>query len=246
LTYDPAPIGYRPDWRAARDLLDRDYGYHRYGGGCHVIPNHGLIILALLYGDGDWDRSMMIVNTCGWDTDCNSGNLGCLLGIRNGLTALTAKQDWRSPVADRIIMPTADGGGTVSYHYNAVSLLDWLTEPNGAQTTFTYDANGNRTGTTYPGGTIQTQTYDDAQRLATVAGRTSGGAPRSDIAVKARMPARLPSRSSLYASRRGSRPKQAPTSSPGPAITTATARNTAGSVSHSGGPLVSALPKKIS
>ncbi|HEY8789194.1 MAG TPA: ADP-ribosylglycohydrolase family protein [Actinopolymorphaceae bacterium] len=103
-----------PDWRAARDLLDRDYGYHRYGGGCHVIPNHGLIILALLYGDGDWDRSMMIVNTCGWDTDCNSGNLGCLLGIRNGVAALTAEQDWRSPVADRIIMPTADGGGTVT------------------------------------------------------------------------------------------------------------------------------------
>jgi ADP-ribosylglycohydrolase len=103
-----------PDWRRARDLLDRDYGYHRYGGGCHVIPNHGLIVLALLYGDGDWDRSMMIVNTCGWDTDCNSGNLGCLLGIRNGLAAFTAKQDWRSPVADRIIMPTADGGGTVT------------------------------------------------------------------------------------------------------------------------------------
>ena len=102
-----------PDWRAARDLLDRDYGYHRYGGGCHVIPNHGLIILALLYGDGDWDRSMMIVNTCGWDTDCNSGNLGCLLGIRNGLAAFS-KQDWRSPVADRIIMPTADGGRTVT------------------------------------------------------------------------------------------------------------------------------------
>jgi ADP-ribosylglycohydrolase len=102
-----------PDWRAARDLLDRDYGYHRYGGGCHVIPNHGLIILALLYGGGDWDHSMMIVNTCGWDTDCNSGNLGCLLGIRNGMAAFD-KQDWRGPVADRIIMPTADGGRTVT------------------------------------------------------------------------------------------------------------------------------------
>ena len=25
-------------------------------------------------------QSLMIVNTCGWDTDCNSGNVGCLLG----------------------------------------------------------------------------------------------------------------------------------------------------------------------
>jgi len=103
-----------PDWRAARDLLDRDYGYHAYGGGCHVVPNHGLIVLALLYGDGDWDTSMMIVNTCGWDTDCNSGNLGCLLGIRNGLAAFDGDRDWRGPVADRLYLPTADGGRAVS------------------------------------------------------------------------------------------------------------------------------------
>lgn len=57
----------------------------------------------------------MIVNTCGWDTDCNSGNLGCLLGLRGGLPALDqAAHDWRGPVADRIVMPTADGGRTVT------------------------------------------------------------------------------------------------------------------------------------
>ena len=43
----------------------------------------------------------MIVNTCGWDTDCNSGNVGCLLGIKNGLAGLDAGPDWRGPVADR-------------------------------------------------------------------------------------------------------------------------------------------------
>lgn len=103
-----------PDWHAARDLLDRDYGYHAYGGNCHIIPNHGLIILALLYGAGDWNTSMMIVNTCGWDTDCNSGNLGCLLGIRNGLSAFDGEHDWRGPVADRMYLPTADAGRAVT------------------------------------------------------------------------------------------------------------------------------------
>src|SRR6266540_7319290 len=52
---------HEPDWRRARALLESRYGYHRYGGNCHVIPNHGLIVLALLYGAGDWDESMMIV-----------------------------------------------------------------------------------------------------------------------------------------------------------------------------------------
>jgi ADP-ribosylglycohydrolase len=102
-----------PDWRAARTLLEEKYGYHIYGGNCHVVPNHGLIVLALLYGGGDWDRSMMIVNTCGWDTDCNSGNLGALLGIRGGIGIFDSK-NWRGPVADRLYLPTADGGRAIT------------------------------------------------------------------------------------------------------------------------------------
>lgn len=103
-----------PDWYAARRLLDARYGYARYGGNCHIVPNHGLIILALLYGAGDFQQSLMIVNTGGWDTDCNSGNLGCLLGIRNGLAAFAGGPDWRGPVADRLFLPTADGGRSIT------------------------------------------------------------------------------------------------------------------------------------
>ncbi len=103
-----------PDWRRAREMLAEKYGYDVYGGNCHVIPNHGLIVLALLYGGGEWGRSMMIVNTCGWDTDCNSGNLGCLLGLRNGLAGFDGGPDWRGPVADRIYLPTADGGRSIT------------------------------------------------------------------------------------------------------------------------------------
>lgn len=101
-----------PDWRKALAWLDHHYGYHRYGGGCHMIPNHGLVQLALLWGDGDFDRSLMIVNTGGWDTDCNSGNVGCLLGIRGGLGAIADR--WREPVRDRMYLPTANGGRCVT------------------------------------------------------------------------------------------------------------------------------------
>lgn len=103
----------QPSWQVARQQLEEGYGNHIWGGNCHTIPNFGVIVLALLWGGGDWDRSMTIVNTCGWDTDCNSGNLGCLLGIRNSLDAFTGK-DWRGPVADRIYLPTADGGRAIS------------------------------------------------------------------------------------------------------------------------------------
>jgi ADP-ribosylglycohydrolase len=102
------------DWRAARQWLDDHYGYHKYGGGVHMVPNHGLMILSLLYGDDDFQKTMMIVNTSGWDTDCNAGNVGCLMGIKNGLAGLATGPDYRGPVADRLYLPTADGGRAIT------------------------------------------------------------------------------------------------------------------------------------
>lgn len=103
-----------PDWRRAREKLAANYGYDKYGGNCHMVPNHGLIIHSLLYGDDDFQKSLMIVNTSGWDTDCNSGNLGCLLGIKNGLAGINSGPDWRGPFADKLYLPTADGGRCIN------------------------------------------------------------------------------------------------------------------------------------
>lgn len=103
-----------PDWHTARDLLQNHYGYDKYPGSCHIVPNHGLIILSLLYGDDDFQRAMTIVNTSGWDTDCNAANVGCLLGIKNGLQGFEGAVDWRGPVADRMYLSTADGGRAIT------------------------------------------------------------------------------------------------------------------------------------
>jgi ADP-ribosylglycohydrolase len=102
------------DWRATRARIVANYGYDKFGGNCHMVPNHALIIAALLHGDDDFQRSLMIVNTSGGDTDCNSGNVGCLLGIKNGLRGLETGPDWRGPVADRIYLSTADGGRAIT------------------------------------------------------------------------------------------------------------------------------------
>ena len=99
-------------WRDTFRRIRERYGYDRYGGNCHVVPNHALVILALLAGAGDFDRSLLIANTAGWDTDCNSGTVGCLLGVRGGLAAIGER--WRAPVADRLYLPSADAGGVVT------------------------------------------------------------------------------------------------------------------------------------
>jgi len=103
-----------PDWHKSREKIGGLYNYENYGGNCHMVPNHGLIILGLLYGDSDFNKSMLVVNTAGWDTDCNSGNLGCLLGIKDGLATFDNGNDWRGPVADRLYLPAADGGRSIT------------------------------------------------------------------------------------------------------------------------------------
>ena len=102
------------DWRVGLARIHEVYSYELFKGVCHVVPNHAVVMLGLLWGDGDFDSSLMITNTAGYDTDCNAANVGCILGIRNGLGAVNARQDWRGPVADRVLLPTADGGSCVT------------------------------------------------------------------------------------------------------------------------------------
>lgn len=101
-------------WRWSRQRIEERYGYHVYGGNCHIVPNHALVINALLHGAGDFRRSLMIVNTCGRDTDCNSGNLGCILGISGGIPAIDGAGELRGPVRDRLYLPSAEGGSAVT------------------------------------------------------------------------------------------------------------------------------------
>ena len=98
------------DWRAARDWIAQHHGYERYPGNCPMATNHLAVLMALMMGGDDFQRSIMIAASAGWDTDCNAGNVGCLNGIRQGLPALDAGADLRRPVGDRMLVVSADGG----------------------------------------------------------------------------------------------------------------------------------------
>jgi len=88
-----------PDnWRDAFHFVRDNYGYDRYSGVCHIIPNSAVIVLSLLYGEGDFSRSINICNMCGWDTDCNVANVGTIVGVLNGLDGIDLS--WREPIND--------------------------------------------------------------------------------------------------------------------------------------------------
>ena len=95
------------DWRACRDMLERDWGYDRYPGACHIIPNAGVCAAALCYGEGDFARTIEIAAMCSWDTDCNAGNVGTITGVFGGLAGIP--DHYRKPVNDCIVLSGISG-----------------------------------------------------------------------------------------------------------------------------------------
>jgi hypothetical protein len=63
-----------------------------------ILPETFSVLTGLLYGKGDFRRSVSITTMCGFDTDCNAGTVGCLLGLRDGLDAIPA--EWKDPIGD--------------------------------------------------------------------------------------------------------------------------------------------------
>lgn len=102
------------DWRATLRAIHAKYPYERFGTNCPMVSNHAVVLLALLHGNGDFQRTLMIAGTAGYDTDCNAGNAGCIVGVWKGLAGINSGPDWRGPIADRLFLPTADGGQAIT------------------------------------------------------------------------------------------------------------------------------------
>lgn len=98
------------DFRIAHDWLEEHYGYKNFPGPCPMLSNHAMVLGCLLLAGDDWHKSIVYAGSAGWDTDCNAGNIGCLNGIRLGLSAMEKGPDLRTPVADRLYVITSDGG----------------------------------------------------------------------------------------------------------------------------------------
>ena len=95
------------DFRACRMYLEEEWGYDKYPGICHIIPNAGVCILSLLYGKGDFARTIEIATMCSWDTDCNAGNVGTIVGVLGGIESIPAH--YRQPINDCIVASSVSG-----------------------------------------------------------------------------------------------------------------------------------------
>ena len=96
-------------WEKTYQRIDEKYGYSIYGGNCHVVPNHAVMVMAWAYGGSHFYKALTIACSAGWDTDCNAANVGSVCAVAAGLEHLCDDYDFLSPFADRIFLPTADG-----------------------------------------------------------------------------------------------------------------------------------------
>lgn len=95
------------DFRSCRKYLEENWGYDEYRGVCHIIPNAAVCVLSLLYGKGDFNRSVEIATMCGWDTDCNAGNVGTIMGVACGISGIG--DHYRKPINDGIVLSGISG-----------------------------------------------------------------------------------------------------------------------------------------
>ncbi|MDO8683807.1 MAG: ADP-ribosylglycohydrolase family protein [Armatimonadota bacterium] len=84
-----------PNWRdTIKEVKDE------YPGICDpVYAEAGIVTLALLYGNGDFDKSITIAAKCGSDTDCNTATVGAIIGCIKGAKAIPNK--WKEPLGDQ-------------------------------------------------------------------------------------------------------------------------------------------------
>ncbi len=87
-------------------LYDEHTGY----GWCHTIPNAMIVAAALLYGEGNFDKSICMAVQPAFDTDCNGATVGSIIGMRNGKNAIS--EEWLKPIDD-ILHTSIFGVGTV-------------------------------------------------------------------------------------------------------------------------------------
>ena len=76
------------------------YDEHTDHGWCHTISNAMIVVAALLYGEGDFGKSICIAVGMAFDTDCNGATVGSVLGMRGGIDCID--EYWKKPINGKI------------------------------------------------------------------------------------------------------------------------------------------------
>ena len=99
------------DWHDALEECEQKYIKYNW---IHAYPNACCEIIALMYGEGDYEKTLNIITMCGIDADCNAGMIMPVLGIQQGMRI----------IPKRLIHPAFDKLITYMRGYDEINLED--------------------------------------------------------------------------------------------------------------------------
>ena len=70
------------DWHDALHECEQKYIKYNW---IHAYPNICCEIIALMYGENDYEKTLKIITMCGVDVDCNAGMIMPIIGIQKGM-----------------------------------------------------------------------------------------------------------------------------------------------------------------
>lgn len=82
------------------DNIHKKYDEYTSHGWCHTISNAMIVAASLLYGNGDFGKSICMAVETGFDTDCNGATVGSVLGMIKGIDKIP--EHWKKPVGDKL------------------------------------------------------------------------------------------------------------------------------------------------
>ncbi len=86
------------EWDAYHEIVAQ----HGSENFTHAPLNVALIGWALVNGEGDFDRSLLLGTNCGYDTDCTAATVGATLGMMIGPAAIDER--WKTPIGDGVYL----------------------------------------------------------------------------------------------------------------------------------------------
>lgn len=75
------------------------YDEYKPHDAVHTIANAELVTAAVLYGGGDFSKSICMAVQQGYDTDCNGATVGSIIGMMVGTAGIASV--WTDPIGDK-------------------------------------------------------------------------------------------------------------------------------------------------
>lgn len=82
------------------NVMEKSYQEFKRYNWIHVYPNMAAVVTGLWFGNGDFDETMKIIASFGYDVDCNAGEAGTVLGVILGAKGIPER--WIEPFKDEL------------------------------------------------------------------------------------------------------------------------------------------------